>query len=418
MKKLWHLALFVTFAFLFLVGATLGADTPFCRPSNPASFLVGATLCRPSDPAYGAKKKDDIGEQVNEEVEKGLEDLIGSDFEEYFKDIGVKNSAGSLKSLLKDIIAGKQAFDINLLTKTALNSLTLEARLLIPAFIAIIGISILMGMLKKMTSGFMNAGTVSIINFVTVSVMLALILGILTDAILSTVKAVNTIAKIADITVPLMLTLTTALGGTASASVYSTASVGLSNIVIRIVTGIIIPLFIASVVTTLVGSVSKSIKLDKLTATLISTGKWLLGAVFGIFTTFVISQGLVGASVDNVSVRSLKFALSGYVPILGGYLSDGFDIISASCILIKNAVGLVAVIMLFTAILAPVAKLIVLSLCLKITASVTEPLGADMSGVMFKLSKSIGLLISAILGVAFAMFSIFILMISTMGGGV
>ena len=380
-------------------------------------LLLLLAFAKSSNPAFAISESEITG-KVNEEVEKGLNDLVTDEFTDYFGGLDIKNQSGTLRSLLKDIIAGKQAFDVNMLTKAALNSLTSEARRLIPAFIAIIGISILMSMLKKLTSGFMNTGTVSIINFVTVAVTLGLILSAIADAIAGTVKAVSSIARIADITVPLMLTLVTALGGTASASVYSTASVGLSSIVIRIVTGLIVPLFIASVVTTLVGSISKSIKLDKLTSTLISAGKWLLGGVFGIFTTFVLSQGLVGASVDNVSVRSLKFALAGYVPILGGYLSDGFDIIAASCILIKNAVGLVAVIMLFSAILAPIAKLLILSLCLKTAAAVTEPLGADMSNVMFKLSKSIGLLIAAILGVAFAMFVVFILMISTMGGGV
>ena len=58
--------------------------------------------------------------------------------------------------------------------------------------------------------------------------------------------------------------------------------------------------------------------------------------------------GLLGVTV--------LFVLSGYVPILGGYLSQGFDLISAGCVLIKNSIGMIGIIAVLYLVLKPILQ--------------------------------------------------------------
>ena len=51
--------------------------------------------------------------------------------------------------------------------------------------------------------------------------------------------------------------------------------------------------------------------------------------------------------------QTTKYTIKSYIPIMGGYLSEGMDLILASSLLIKNSLGLVGVMLLITTILSP-----------------------------------------------------------------
>ena len=112
------------------------------------------------------------------------------------------------------------------------------------------------------------------------------------------------------------------------------------------------------------GSLSKNIKLDKMTKSVKSVGEFVLGLIFSLFTTFVTLEGITGSVIDGISVKSAKFAIGSYVPVLGGYLSEGFDLVLASCVLIKNALGFTGIIVMLLIIIAPIIKIAVFSIVL------------------------------------------------------
>ncbi len=90
------------------------------------------------------------------------------------------------------------------------------------------------------------------------------------------------------------------------------------------------------------------------------------------------------------------------MPILGGYLSDGFNLVMASSVLIKNAVGGVGILLAFCVILLPIAKIAVLSLGLKLTASILEPMTkSKIPNFLTVVAKNINMLLVIIAGVGF-----------------
>ena len=105
---------------------------------------------------------------------------------------------------------------------------------------------------------------------------------------------------------------------------------------------------------------------------------------------------------DSVSLRLGKFALSKYVPIIGGYLSDGFNYVLAGSVVIKNALGITCVIMIFIRALPVFVSLVMASLTLKMTAAVAEPLGISAAAnALSKAESSIKIVRAAVIGCAF-----------------
>ncbi len=106
--------------------------------------------------------------------------------------------------------------------------------------------------------------------------------------------------------------------------------------------------------------------------------------------------------------------MSKYVPIIGGYLSEGFNIILAGSVLIKNSLGLTAVIILLFTVVPYIIRVALLSLSLRLTAAISEPLGCkEISGAISDFGKNLTMLISMVLGVAFLYFLFIMLIIAT-----
>lgn len=373
--------------------------------------------------AYAAdNKEEEIKDNMNKEIDRRLNELDLSEFEIFFQRLEDENLKGvwqSLKDIIKGIINNEQKFTIQTLIQIVLNVFLKEMVKSLPSIITIIIIAILFGVFNGLSSGFAKDSTRNIIYIVCYGAIISILSYIIASSLITVKKTVDMLDNLMSLSFPILLTLTSALGGVNSAGIYQPVMTVMTTMMIKIINIMVIPLFIATVVFGMVGNLSSSIKLDKLTKTTKSLSEWTLGIVFSIFIGYITVQGIAGAAFDTVSIKSAKFALSSYVPILGGYLSEGFDLVLASCVIIKNALGLCSIILLFFIIAAPIIKLLVSVFALRIAASIIEPMSDEkISDMLFSTSKNLITLISILLGVSFLFFVIIMLIIATCNFGV
>ena len=123
------------------------------------------------------------------------------------------------------------------------------------------------------------------------------------------------------------------------------------------------------------GNLSPQLKINRFGAFFKSVYKWLIGIMISVFGIFFTAQGLGAAAYDNAARRAAKYAIGAGVPIVGGFLSGGFDLALAGSALIKNSVGYLGMLLLLAVLLKPLAMLIAVNVLLKFTAAVTQPLG-------------------------------------------
>lgn len=363
-------------------------------------------------------------EQLEDTVEENVDKLDLSEFEKFIESLSDEEKDVSFSGALKEFIMGLTKGDfgnasfgtyMSGLCKAAVNDIFG----FLPALISIFIISVFGSIMSSMSSEFMKKETSEIIYYVCYAAVIIILLTAMLPLISATKTTVLRIKEFAEIIFPVLLTLMVALGGTVSSSVYQPLMAVFSTVIINIIVAIIIPAFIASVVFSIVGNLSKSIKLTKTTAFIKSGAEWIMGTVFSVFGAFVSMQGITGATADTMTVSAAKFALSSYIPVLGGYVSDGFDLVVASCIVIKNAVGVTGIIVLLSIILYPVLKLVVFLLGLKLTAALSEPLGdGRISELLNSVSKNIVILISALIGLGFVFYLLLMLVIYSCNFGV
>ncbi|MBQ8444200.1 MAG: stage III sporulation protein AE, partial [Clostridia bacterium] len=345
---------------------------------------------------------------IEDEISDQLDDLDFSELDKILENFTSNQSSifgsSSFIEKLKQLISGD--FDDGQSLFQGIINVFFESLLsLLPSLSIIIAISLLGNMIQGIKPTSNGKSLSNIIHFVTYGVVVVLVLSIVIKMISLATGTLTTIQNQMNSIFPILLTLLTAIGGTSSVSVYQPAMALLTNGILNLFTYILLPLFIFSVVFSIISNLSNSVKLDKFTSFCNSTFKWIVGLVFTIFTAFLSLQGITAGSMDGISIRTAKYAIRSYVPILGSYLSDGMSLILVSSNIIKNAVGAGGLFLMLASILSPLIEMIIFMLALKLIAGIVEPLGnKQIANFVSSLSKSMVLLIVILIGVAFVYF--------------
>lgn len=344
--------------------------------------------------------------ELEETIYSQLENLDLAKIESVLKGLGDDQlevfGVSSFGDKVKKIVSGEFADGQQSIFKAIINLIFDDVLTFVPLLASIIIISIICGFLSNLKSDSSGKGVGDIIHFVCYGVVISIVMTAVINLIQMTGKTINGLRSQMEVVFPLLLTIMTAIGGTMSVSIYQPAVALLSSAIMHIFTSVLMPIFIFSIVFTIISNLTSTVKLEKFTKFFQSTFKWIIGGIFTIFMAFLSIQGITASTYDGVSIRTAKYAIRSYVPILGGYLSEGFDVIMASSVLIKNAIGASGLLLMFSNIISPIVKIVVFILVLKLAAAILEPLtDPRISDFIYTVSKSLSMLIVMILGVAF-----------------
>ncbi|HIY45993.1 MAG TPA: stage III sporulation protein AE [Candidatus Borkfalkia excrementipullorum] len=344
-----------------------------------------------------------LSELDTEELQKYLDSLT-EEQRELFGD----NIADAIRS----VISGDFKLDYSNVFSAVAGLIFDGLKGMLPAFCVICSITILCGLLTHFRSSFAENGTAKLIHFVGYSAILVLILSSLAGVLGDCIAAVNSMRSQMQAIFPVLLTLIATSGGSVSVAVYQPAVLFLSEAVVGIITSAIFPLAGLIFVLNMVGNMSKEIKVKNFSAFFAGIIKWTLGITLAAFTVFLTVQGITSATYDGLSFKAAKYAISNSVPIIGGFLGSGFDLVIAGSVLIKNAVGSCGIALLVIVLAAPLIQLIVCNLFFKLTAAVTEPVGdSGISDFLSSVSGTINYFIAGLISVAFMYFITMLLLI-------
>lgn len=386
------------------------------------SLLV--SVCSPAQVANADdnKSEEEVRKELSDAVNDAIDRLDLSDLQKFLDSLTAQEkeaiNINDVKAALKSLVNGQTDDFFSKLIGLLAGTLGKYFAGFLPSFITIIVICLLKNMLGNLTGGLAGGSTTEVVHIVCYcAVIIVLITGI-SSVIATVTQTIALLVGFSRAIFPVLLTLLSMLGGATTVATYTPLMAVLSGLIMKIITVVIVPAFIATIVFSVVGNISKNVKLDKLTKVVKSASTWLIGIVFGLFATFLMVQGITGGVVDKFGFNVAKFALSSYVPVLGGYLSDGFDLLSTSLVLVKNAIGYTGAVILICIVLFPLVKVVIFTLTLRLTSAIVEPIGdTRMSGLLHTVAGNMNLLITALAGVAFLFYILLMLFIGSCNMG-
>ena len=353
--------------------------------------------------AFAEESNQSIEVQISESIDEQLSNIDTSKIEELFASITNSNEvfkASDFNTLIKSIINGNAQIEASSFVNYIVRIFFDDVINYLPYACLMLAIAVLYSMVAGTSES--NKSISDIVHFVCFGAIVVICISCITHLVGLTSQTIGSVKSQMDVVFPILLTLVTALGGNVSASVFQPAMVTLSGFAISLFTNILLPLFTFKIIFTIISNLTSGVKFNKFAEFFGSCFKWILGGLLTIFTAFMSISGIMAGSVDGISIKTAKYTIKSGVPIIGGFLSDGVNVIMMSCSLIKNALGTCGLILLFCSIIVPVLKIIVFSLLMKLVSAILEPIAdSRVTSFVSDVAKTISTLIAIILGVAF-----------------
>ena len=348
----------------------------------------------------------EISEDLNNSIIEELNEIDFSDLNGVIEQFRNNNtnifSIDNIKSKIYSIISGGNAVSYSSFFASLFSIFVELIVKYLPMLSLIVAIGVISNLLNGIKSKFNEKSTSGLIHLVCFLAVVVLTIGMISSISEMSVSSIKAMVSQMNAIFPILLTLMIGIGATASAGVFQPIVAIISTYVADFFTYLILPLFTMSFVFGIINNLSDNIKLDKFNSFISSLFKWCVGLVFTLFFAVFTIQGISAGTFDSLSVRTTKYTIKSYIPIMGGYLSDGMDLILSSTILIKNAVGLVGLLMIISTIISPLLEIVVFSLLLKLVSAILQPMGNNKtSNFLMSTSKSITMLSSCIIAVGF-----------------
>lgn len=274
----------------------------------------------------------------------------------------------------------------------------------IKILISILVIIVIHGILKSITDSLENSNVSQIIYFVQYILIVTLIMSNFTEIIKLIKETANNLVGFINLLMPLLLTLMVYTGNITTSTVLEPILLFISNFIGNIIVNVLIPIVLIIVVFSIISKISDRVQVEKISKFLKSGVVWFLGVVLTIFVGVVSLEGTLSSSVDGITAKTAKAAVSSVIPVVGKVLGDVVDSVLGCGVILKNAVGVVGVIVIIGICIFPVLKIATLSIMYSLASAVVQPVADDkivklldeMSGV-FKLLLAILCSLSVIL---------------------
>lgn len=276
-----------------------------------------------------------------------------------------------IKTYIKD---GKGNLSFNTLLKVVLSIVFKEVKSVLQLVISIITISIICSLLKNLQDAFSDES----ISQVAFYACYALIIMLLSKSfIISISVAKEVITNISDFMsalLPILITMITLSGGITSAATLDPIVLGAVVFIPKVYSNIIIPMILMGFVLEFANNLSTEHKITNLCNLLKQVTIWFQGIIITVFIGLLTIRGITSTTIDAVTLKTAKFAVDNFIPIVGKAFSDAITSVAGYSLIIKNAISSIGLIVIILILLHPLIKLILIAFIYKLSAALVEPI--------------------------------------------
>ena len=323
---------------------------------------------------------------------------INGDTENYFPKMNLKEGVralirGESKFTLKDTMNGLFRY---LFKEIVANSMLL---------IRLIVLAIICAFLNNLSDAFESNAVGKLAYMVCYLVIIAIAIQSFSIATAVGISVINDMVMFMQALLPLLLTLLMAMGGITSSAMFHPIIIAAVGTISTLMKDVIMPIIFFSAILSIVNNLSSKIHVSKLASLLKQACVVLLGFTLTVFIGIITIQGVAAATTDGVTIRTAKFAVDRFIPVVGGFISEAVDAIIGCSLLLKNAIGALGLFALAFIVIMPLLKIFSLIVIYKIAAAIIEPItDSQLVSCLNDMSSSLVLIFATVLSVAVMFF--------------
>ena len=260
---------------------------------------------------------------------------------------------------------------------------------------SVIAVIILCSVTESMQSGGnMLSGTFNTVGVLACSGMICTSFAAVME---SSKTAIEALSAFLAVYIPSFAGIMAASGQTATAAAYNAAITVASQLMTQLFTVLIFPLSTCIMGVSIAGAINPDIKINSIAEAAKKLVNWSMGLLMAVFTGLLSVQGFVTAAADTVSMRAVKFTVSGAVPIVGGAVSEALQTVKSSMALLKSTTGSFGLIASVAVMLPVVLSVALYRIALMISSAISDSFGTSRLTALLKSGESVLAIVIAVM---------------------
>lgn len=184
---------------------------------------------------------------------------------------------------------------------------------------------------KSVSDNLKNGSVSQIIYYVQYILIVTIIMTNFSDIITMTKDSISNLVGFMNMLTPILITLVITTGNIISANVIQPVILFVITFIGNAVSSIIIPILFVATVLGIISQISDKVQINKLAKFFKSSIVWVLGIVLTIFVGVLSLEGTLSSSVDGLTAKATKAAVSNFIPVVGKILGDSVDSVLRMC---------------------------------------------------------------------------------------
>lgn len=217
--------------------------------------------------------------------------------------------------------------------------------------------------------------------------------------------------------VPVMAVLLAAGGSVAGSGSYYASVLLTGEGVAQLCSRVIVPFLNMFLGLSIVSGVTPQVRLGGVTAMVSRIFKWLLGFAMAVFSAVIGAKQLLSNAIDSASGRAVRFAVSSFVPVVGGALADAYKTVQGSIGLLKSGVGVFVILAVAFTFLPALLQCMLWAVALHVGRLSAEVLHLPQAGRLLEGLAAVFSVLIALLLCVTAIFIIATAVVLLTGGG-
>ena len=231
--------------------------------------------------------------------------------------------------------------------------------------------------LKSISEGLENKSISQVAYYVQYILIVTLIMSNFADIINMVKDSINNLVGFCNTLIPILITLIMTTGSVISANLLQPILLFIITFIGNLITNVILPIVLVSTALGIVSKIATHVQLDRLTKFFNSSVVWILGVVLTLFVSLLSIEGSLSSSVDGITAKTTKAAVSSFIPVVGKILGDAVDTVIGCASILKNAVGIVGIVVIIGICITPIIKLALLMGTYYIGAALCQPIADE-----------------------------------------
>lgn len=302
---------------------------------------------------------------------EGIDEYDYTEIQQYL-DETLADSDIRFQDMLSSLLTGNFSEAFSQIGQMAKSALLTEVKTNQTVLHQVLMIGLFGALLTQIASALSKNGVGEAGFYVTYLLLMALLLVAFQTSVSIGSQVIGRLLNFMSVVIPVFFAAVAFAGGSMSALAFYELILLIISVVQWLFLNILLPMIEVYVTLLLVNSLSKEDYLSRLAELLKSILNWLLKTLLGVVVGLNLVQGLVLPMVDSVKSATVRKAISA-IPWIGKGGDAVASVLLGSGALIKNGIGMAALVFLVLLCLVPLIKLSIISVLYQGSAAAIQP---------------------------------------------